>query len=498
MSELESVLTGGVAGVAIGEAASAALDPVFEPVKQDAWFNAAKKILDADQLAELVATALLETDAAATEAQHSGYSAVEFNKLVQLALKAPEPAEAEKLWLRNQGGYPGSITQDLLYHAYAKAGIEYQYWEAMKLAGDNALLTPAQLALGVVRSTVPDAGLLVVNLDTSDSNVPQYPIAALDTLKEFAAYGLSPDRARALVGEIGLPLSVISAAQAEYRGIITKGAYYQAVLEGDVRPEWADTYYEYARQIPTAHDGIEMRLRNYFTTDQEMYDFTARHGMSEADTDVLFRVTGRPLSWHQTWTGTQRGGALGGPIDMIDPAFLDSLRKSNIRPEYYNLAWYDRNPVPAAFMVRQWLKDGGSTDQARQWLTASGWLTPDIDAIITEYAPTTGSAKKLTVAQIKAAYKAGNLKPADALTQIEAYGYSADDANLLLGLTTTAAPPPVPSDAEIEALVAQGYTVTRPPLPANAVAEALEANGYTVIAPPPQPYEPTVAPPQGG
>lgn len=352
MSSVVGALTGGVAGIAIGEAGSVALDPVFEPVKQDAWKKKPSKILEAPELAALVAQALNAVSDVLDDVERNGYDADNFQSLVQLALRAPGPPDAEKLYLRAQGKYPGAITLAQLHHAYGKAGLEGQWWDALTAAAQNALLTPAELALGVVRSTVQDSGLLVVKLDISDSNVPQYPIAALDTLAEFAAAGIDAERARVLVGSVGLPMSAQEAARAQFRSILTMGAYNQAVLESDTRPEWAPAIYEAARQILTAHDWVEGRLRGWVPDDATMYAGTALHGMSQADTDLLFKITGRPLNIHQVVTAEARGGTYNGPIDQIPPEFLAAVRESNIRPEFYNLDYANRYTYPSGFQIK--------------------------------------------------------------------------------------------------------------------------------------------------
>jgi hypothetical protein len=448
VASLESLLTGGVLGVAIGDAAAVALEPVFLPITQDAWDKAvsggATKLLDANQLAELVAQALLSLANGESEAQRDGYGATEFNKLVQLALKAPSPPDAEKLYLRQKANPAGSITAGLLDHAYAKAGIEHQYWAALTAAAQTTLLTPAQLALGAVRSTLDDQGLLVTSLDVSGSNVPQYQKAPLNIIDEAAAAGVNAERLRALIGSIGLPMSTHEAASAYFRNIITLGAYNQSILEGDVRPEWAPFILDQARQILTAHDHVELRLRGWYGSDQEMYDGTAQHGMSPANTDLMFKVLGRPISQHQVFIGLRRGGVYDGDTSQIDPAYLKSQQESNIRPEWYNLEWSQRETLPSLFVVRQWLKDGGDTTVAHDWLYEEGYREVDIQRIITQYAPsgTTTTGKNLTYSQIHQAWRANQLSSTEAITQLEALGYSPQQAQLLLN-TWQGSPPSV-------------------------------------------------------
>lgn len=421
------------AAYGIGSALEKPLEPALRELTNETWRAAVAAgvnvPLEAGDAADIVAEDVELEDWGADQAAQTGIGEAQFDALVRATLNAPGVAEALTLWRR------GLIDEDGFAHALRKTKLE-TLWDAPLKGLFQNLLTPEQIALGMVRSVVDDQGLLVRKLDTTGSNIPQYEPYQGDGVAEAAMSGVDKERLRTLVGEIGLPLGAIAAAQAYFRGILTLGGYYQAIEEGDTRPEWADAILAYARQIPTAHDFIEMRLRNYYTTDQQLYDATARHGMSEADTDVLFQVTGRPLSWHQTWTGLRRGGTLGGPIDDIDPAFLDALRKSNIRPEYYNLAWADRNPLPAPFMIRQWLKDGGDTTVAHDWLWEQGWLEVDIDRIITEYAgkgSTTvnshvKSAQTAVISAAKKAYLGGSLTPPDATVRLISSGLSATDA----------------------------------------------------------------------
>lgn len=405
MANVVEALTGGVAAVAVGGAAAAALEPVFEPVKQDAWKKKPTRILDENQLATLVAQALNTVADVIDDVNRNGLDADEFQSLVQLALKSPGVPDAEKLYLRSHGNYPGAITLAQLHHAYGKAGIEHQWWDPLTAAAGSVLLTPAQLALGAVRGTLDDQDLLVLPLDTSGSNIKQYTPAALNIIDEAAAQGVNTERLRALIGSIGLPLGSIAAAQANFRGILTDGAYYQAILEGDTRPEWADAIRDYARQIPSTHEFVEHRLRGYYDTDAEMYAQTARHGMSQADTDVQFLNAGRPLNIHQVTTGLARGGVYNGPTDEIPDVFLDAVRESNIKPPYYNLDFANRYTYPTGFMIKAEAVAGTlQPEDTQEILLEIGW-SPKWAAFFTEKwtgrAPGAGAAAPTQSAVVK-------------------------------------------------------------------------------------------------
>jgi hypothetical protein len=97
-------------------------------------------------------------------------------------------------------------------------------------------------------------------------NVEAYPgLSRFDALAEAAANGFDHDRLGVLVGLQGLPMGVIEAAQAYFRGVITHGDYIRAFNESNNRNEWAAAVLEYAKQIPTARDYIENALRGYRT-----------------------------------------------------------------------------------------------------------------------------------------------------------------------------------------------------------------------------------------
>ena len=432
MSSVWSALEGGVVGVAVGTAAADAIKPALEPERQDAWKNAPNRILGLRELSELVATALESVEGVLDHAKRNGYDEPALRAAIQLALKAPGPPEAEGLYLRRLADPAGSITLEQLHHAYAKAGIEYQYWDALTAAAATTLLTPAELALGIVRGTVKDPGLLVETLDTSDSNVKKYTPAGLDTLNEAAASGFSPERLRALVGSIGLPMSTHEAASAFFRHIITRGAYNQSILEGDVRPEWADAILEQAREILTAHDYAELELRGFLNRDQRLAG-TAQHGMSDADSDALYDVLGRALGVHAVQTALERGGQFPGSYANVPEPFKSAIQRSNIRPEWAELAYANRFTLPSAFVIRALLKDGAiNADQGRTLLLQIGWPDEWATLVADHYAkPAAAGTKKLTPAQIHAAWKAGRLQPADTVARLELYGYSAGDAQIL-------------------------------------------------------------------
>jgi hypothetical protein len=420
------------AGYGIGSALEKPLEPPLQELTNETWRAAvaagATVPLEADAAAEIVAEDVELQAWGADQAAQTGIGGAQFAALVQAVLNAPGVSELLTLWRR------GEITDNDFEHGLRKTRLESR-WDTGLKALKAAKLSPQQLALGIVRSVVKDPGLLAVTLDTSDSNVAQYPEYPGDALEEAAAAGINADQLRVMVGEVGLPLAAGGAAQAFFKGILTRGAYNQAILEGDTRPEWADPLLENARQILTAHDWVELHLRGYIDVDA-MYDGTALHGMSTADTDRLFQVLGRPLTVHQITTALARGAQFN-PIEgeLTDP-YEASVHESNIKPSYYELAIANRYNYPSLFQLNTLVK-GGAIDAATaaDWATKDGYA-PEVVTALTTYwksiETTTAKPKKLTNATIRSAWKKGNLTREQALADLEGNGLSAADAAIYL------------------------------------------------------------------
>jgi hypothetical protein len=366
VSSVLSSIEGGAVGGATAIAVGAGLEPTIEPGKQEVWANNAYRVLEANILARLVAQGLVGFDPAAEQAKRTGFDANKFRGLVELAKAGPPVAEALNLRRR------GRITAEQFEHALSKAQIEPQYWPALKELVDERL-DPAVIATAIQRGIMHDPGFLPVGPPSATGKVPAFPVSPLDTLNEAASSGINAERLFVETALVGLPLSLDAAAVAYFRGIIEHVDFLRAVAEGNTRNEWATAALEQARQIPSATNYAAAHIRGWID-EGAMHDGAARHGMEQADTDLLFKIQGRPLSWHQTWIGLQRGGTYDGPIDIIDPAFLHSLRQSDIRPEWYNLAWHSRYTYPSPFVMRSLTQDGTLTAaQAEADLLDMGW-----------------------------------------------------------------------------------------------------------------------------
>lgn len=388
LSELGGITAGvGAEGLAFaaGFAAAHALEPEAVTIKQDAWHGAPVLRVPPEVAAAVAAENIAAYSNMQDEAQYAGWDESRFAYLYHVNLVAPGTGELLQM-LRRGTINPGNFT-----HGLRKNKLE-PMWDGPVADLANVYLDPAILAVMLQRNVIPDQGQLPgVTLSTTGV-VPRFPHVPIDAYAMAAKFGWSQDQLDAQTRIQGLPPGMDLVARMVFRKIVDRGDFNLAAEQSNRRVEWADFEFDGYRDIPTARDGIEYRLRGW-TDDAGMYAQTARHGMTQADSDLLLKVTGRPLSFHQVYIGERRGGVYGGPTDAIDPAFLKSLQESNIRPEWYNLAWAQRNTYPSAFVLRA-LTEAGDLTQAEteQILDFIGWPLELATKVSTRWAGTTSTA----------------------------------------------------------------------------------------------------------
>jgi hypothetical protein len=441
MSSLGGILEGGIVGLAVAEAAGTVVQPALEPSRQEANSKVRARIHELPELAQLVAQALLSREDVLEDVHRNGYPADALDSQIQLALRAPGVPEALTLYRRRQiDGVGDAEALARLHHAFAKAQIEYAYWPQLAQTAELPL-DPAVIANLIVRGIMPAPFDLPYTPPSGVGNVATFPQSTLDAAREASASGVDVDRLFGMVAAIGRPMSPVDAAQATFRTILQHDDYLRAVLESDVRGEWADAIFERARQIPTAHDFVEKRLRGW-TDDQGMFDGTALHGMSQADTETLFLISGRPITPHQVFVGLLRGGIYDGPTDVIDPPFLKALQESNIRPEWYNLLWASRYGFPPLFQLNNLVKAGAVPPAtAKQWVTWEAYAPEVVDTLTTYWEgvypgaggttaavkpdPAVTAARSAAVTEIRKAFTAGGISELSARQDLADLGVPA-------------------------------------------------------------------------
>ena len=465
MSAFESFLgsaVGNAAGYAAGRAVGPVLAPLLQALRNETWSAYPDAPLDALLLARAVAEGKLHLDADAyAEASFTGVSNSRFYNLVQFVKNGPGVAAGMELTRRGLLDVPGFTT------VLQRAGLEDGYVTVYTTQDKQGLyvweqpLSVADIALGVIRNNIANADaagnpIAQEGLPLVEGNVKQNPVSGINAELEAALAGVDLDRLSVLVNNVGLPPGVIEGLRMLRRNIITEGDFALLIAQSDARLAWGPALIQLRDEILTAHEVAEARVRDWIKTDAEMFARGAADGYPQAEMQLLYDMTGRPISYRNVFLAGRRGGTFDGPTDEIDPPYLESLRQSNLRPEWYSYAWALRFAVPPLFFVRQWLKDGHSQDQARTWLSYLGFSVPDQDAIISSYAKTATpggtpvpdthlkSAITTTVTEIRKAYVGGQLT-AD---QANDYIASAEAATTLVGvwdiLRTVSNLPPAP------------------------------------------------------
>lgn len=355
---------------AVGFALGRALEPVGTKIAQDAWTGHPDRAIDAGTAAEIVAEEpAVQIDGAAEAAAH-GIDSTRFAALVGLALTAPGMGELLATLRR------GTITPEDFTYGLRKARLNTRFDSALAEL-KNLRVDPAVIATAIQRGVMHDPGVLVVGPPAGTGRVPPMPVSPLDTLLEAAASGIDEERLAVYARIVGLPASPDLAARMVFRGIIDPTDFDRAIAEGNTRNEWAPFLFEGFREILTAHDYAELQLRG-FLTESARRAGTAKHGMSDTDSDLLYDVLGRSIPVHAITTGLARGGHYGGTGEGIPEEYLASLQRGNLRPEYYDLAYANRYTYPSAFVVRQLLKDGTITEtEGEQIFLDEGW-TPEL------------------------------------------------------------------------------------------------------------------------
>lgn len=350
----------------LGAAIAEALRPEAHELGQEAWKINPVREVDAGTAASIVAEDVAAREWGANEAALQGVDGERFDKLVQDVMRAPGVGELLAVYRRNL------IDDAAFEHGLRKAKIEPR-WDAHLRALAQLPLEPAELAKAIHRGIVRGDGLLVAEPPTAAGRVPIVPPSSIDPIDEAAWSGIDKERLRVLVGNAGLPPGIVQMLQLLNRGEIDETDFLRGVGESNMRNEWGNAVLALARQLLTPHEYAELRVRGWID-DAQMHAGAALHGMTTADTDLLFKLLGRPIAVHAVTTGEARGGTYNGSTAHIPEAYLRSLEEGNIRPEWYNLAFANRYTYPSAFVLRALVQSGElSHDDGHAALLAIGW-----------------------------------------------------------------------------------------------------------------------------
>jgi hypothetical protein len=377
-------LTGGLAiGEGLGGAIADTVTPRLQSFKNGQWAAHPDLPIDAATAAEIAAENVDRYDAMAAESKLTGLDAARFADLYGVTLNAPGTGELIAMLRRSD-----EVGIDFA-HGLRKAKLEPQWDAALRNLADQRLAA-TDIAYMVVRGVLPDEGLLGLSLPTHADNLKLPPQHALNPIIEAARTGWDAQRLAMMVARSGLAMAPVMAAQANFRGILTDNDYKLTIARGDLFPAFAGPVLEVSRQILTAGEYAELQLRGYLTA-AERRARTQLHGMTDANSDLLYDVLGRAPSIRQTYIGLARGATYNGNPTTIPEPFLSAAQRSNIRPEWYSVAYENRYSLPSAFVVRTLLTDGAiDATRAQSIFEHSGWPADLATLVADHYAAKAG------------------------------------------------------------------------------------------------------------
>lgn len=424
-------------GFGLGFALGRALTPIGNTIIQEAYGKDPNKPLDVHDVAAMIAEAIDVPGGADAEGVRTGYDPARTAALGVLQHTAPGVGELLTL-LRRQ-----AITEAQLAHGFRKAKIEGE-WDAPLATLKDLRVDPAVIATAIQRGVMVDPGLLPVGPPSGVGKVTPMPVSPLPTEREAADSGVDLERLAVYARIVGLPASPDLAARMTFRGIIDRIDFDRAIAEGNTRNEWAPFLFEGFREILTSHEYAELRLRGWIDT-TAMQAGAAKHGMSQADIDLLEKMIGRPLAVHQIVTGIARGGTYGGEYADVPEPYLKALQESSVRPEWGNLAYHNRYTLPGAFVLRRLLQDGAITAAEGEELFLEEAWRPDLAKKVADAYGTTVTHKpdphvvkaaNQLWTTIHKSYIDSESGDADATSALQALGVAADAQPKVIALWT--------------------------------------------------------------
>jgi hypothetical protein len=445
-----------VLAFAFGRAIGPVLTPGIQDLQNFAWSEHRIAPLSAETAAAMVVEGVWTRDRADTEASYTGISSNRLDALIQLIDDPPDVATLMQLWRRNL------ISGDKFIEGLKHLRIETDYFEALRQT-HNVLLSPDQLANARQRGFIDRA--------------TQYAQAELQ--------GVTNDRAETQFELSGLPPPPDRARDMWRRGIISEAEFRQAIVEGNEKLKYVDQEVALRHPLLTPAQIVNQRLRRWRDTTW-MNARLAEHGYDAQQANDLFEGQGRPISFHQVFIGTRRGGVYDGPVGDLDAPFLKSLQESNIRPEWYNLAWAQRNSLPSPFVIRGLAQAGDiDTTVLRRLLTWLGWPEFLIDPVVASWTggtaagggPLVKSARTQAVTEIRNAYLIGQADEGQARGWLGALDVAGADQDGLLHVWDVMRE--VPQRGLTAAQIKKAYSNLSALWPRSRALDELALLGYT-------------------
>jgi hypothetical protein len=409
-------LSGGVAGIAIGGAASDAISPILETVKQTSWGQRAYRVLAPTAAAEADARGIDRGVDYADDAKRQGVGRNRYLILRDLAATRPGVAQLLDLW-RRDAGLADDVKVALRRQGYS------DFWADRLMQLRDYLAPPSDLIRMAVREAFNPAQRDFLDLDK------EFPDG-------FATRAAKQGISREVAGDYWaahweLP-SYGQAATMLFRGALKPQEFRDLLKALDYAPAWRAKLEEIARAIPTITDFQRLVRRGvYGGNERAMFQYDAEypaaftekmalHGMSESDARDLWaggwHMPSATQLYHMLWRGEIDDAQLALGLKALDyPVFW--------REKLANIA----RPVPGRIDLRRMLTEGLITPaQALAGYGRLGYAPADAARMVA-LAQASGSttAKGLTASDLAAEYEGLLISRAEYVSELRGLGYPA-------------------------------------------------------------------------
>jgi hypothetical protein len=272
-------------------------------------------------------------------------------------------------------------------------------------------LSPAEAALGVIRGVLTDS----------------------EALSEAEMSGINEARFDWMKLNTGEPISIEQALFLYRRGKIDQARLVKAIRQSRVRDEWTDAINDLAYLPISASDAVDAVVENQIPY-AEGERFAGYNGVTPEDFAILVHTRGRPPGPAELLEGVRRGiipqGGTGPNVLSLDQGIAESAVKDKWLPMYHALLTYLPPPRTVTALERQ----GAITPEQAQHLYQQAGLSPELAAAYSADASRqkTQKHRDITEAQTLAMYQAHFITDAQATGLLEALGYTAQEAAMLL------------------------------------------------------------------
>ena len=247
-----------------------------------------------------------------------------------------------------------------------------------------------------------------------------------DAAAEAAQSGISADRFNDLILLTGEPPGLQQMLEGYRRGFIDQATLERGIRQSRYRDEWIPLLEDLRYEPMSVADAVNAAIQGHLTASEaaQIADF---NGLEPGAVDTLLATAGEPLSRTEMGDLVNRGEA-------TEAEFIQAMRESRVKDKYIPLAFKLRRRIPPAREIVTALTHG-AIDHATAVRKIMDYGYSEQDATILVKS---GSNQKLRVhianivSAVTAAYEDFIIPRADALTLIEQMGYETSEAETVL------------------------------------------------------------------